>query len=286
MATEAPAEGVDPTVYQAAYDYFANFPSDKNVISAADLFTMMDAGDDMLILDIRRPEDYAAGHLKGAVNLSFFDMSIPEALNSLPDDRPIMVYCYTGQTASQVTALLNIAGRMTKNVQSGFENAITKEPGYEAYVDTEAAILPTGNFAPVDDAINEAINEYFLEKNEMAGTDYANYNVTVETVRGIVDEGLVDDYTILDIRQRDDYLAGHIDGAVNIPYGQGMEEALVELPVDKPLIIYCYSGQTSSQTLAVMRLMGYDAYSMSGGMGNTDAGTGWLGAGYPVEASE
>ncbi|MCL1854539.1 MAG: rhodanese-like domain-containing protein [Clostridia bacterium] len=270
----------DDTVYQAAFNYFRDFPSDRNVIAAADLFTMMDNGDEMLIVDIRRPDDYAAGHLIGAVNLSFFDMSIPENLDALPDDRPIMVYCYTGQTASQVTALVNIADKMAKNVQSGFNNAISKEEGFEKYIETADHMLPDAG-SPVDAVLLETITEYFAGKMALDGTPMANYNLSAETVKTIVDDQ-DDNYVILSIRRAEDYEAGHIAGAVNIPYGQGMEEALSQLPADKTIVVYCYSGQTSSQTTAVLRLMGYDAYSMSGGMGNADAGTGWLGQGYEV----
>ncbi|HML45567.1 MAG TPA: hypothetical protein PKE04_02305 [Clostridia bacterium] len=47
--------------------------------------------------------------------------------------------------------------------------------------------------------------------------------------------------------------------------------------------MYCYTGQTASQTLAILRLLGYDAYNLSGGMGK-EGGSGWLGAGCPVVA--
>ncbi|MEA5014805.1 MAG: rhodanese-like domain-containing protein [Candidatus Limiplasma sp.] len=279
LVTPALASDANP-VYDAAYDYFKNFPSDKNVIAAKDLFAMMENGDEMFILDIRRPDDYAAGHLIGAVNLSFFDMSIADNLEALPDDRPIMVYCYTGQTASQVTALLNIAGKMAKNVQSGFNNAISKEEGHEKYLEDQANAVPEAAYA-VDGAIKEALDEYFAAKMALDGTPMANFNISPENVKAIVDEK-DDNYYILSIRQAADYAAGHIPGAANIPYGQGMEEALSQLPEDKAIIVYCYSGQTSSQTTAVLRMMGFDAYSMSGGMGNADAGTGWLGQGYEV----
>ena len=68
---------------------------------------------------------------------------------------------------------------------------------------------------------------------------------------------------------------------MNIPFGKGMQEHFSEIPTDKPVVVYCYSGQTSSQTMAILRLLGYEAYSLSGGMGK-EGGAGWLGAGYSV----
>lgn len=251
-------------VGKLALEYFKELPSDNNVIKADKLFSLIKTGEDMFILDVRRPADYAKGHLKGAVNLSFFDMSIPEALEKLPDDKPVMIYCYTGQTASQVTVLLNIAGKMGKNIQSGFNNAIAKTEGHEALLDRTAAELPRETYA-VDADVKKAVTAYFEEKNALDGTPFANFNVTPKTVKAIVEEQN-DDYLILSVRRADDYAKGHVPTAANVPFGQGMEEGLAKLPRDKKIVVYCYTGQTSSQTMAVLRMMGYEAYSMSGGM--------------------
>lgn len=268
-------------VYDAAYNYFKNFPSDKNVIAPKDLFGMIDKGDEILILDIRRPEDYSKAHLKGAVNLSFFDMSIADNLEKLPDDRPIMVYCYTGQTSSQVTALLNIAGKTAKNVQSGYNNGISKAEGFsDAYTESQVNSLPAGSYA-VDPVIKDALTSYFAEKISKDGTGFANFNISPKDVKSIVDDKN-SDYLILSIRREEDYKSGHIPTASHIEYGQGMESELAKLPTDKKIAVYCYTGQTSSQATAVLRLMGYDAYSMSEGMGSAEAKTGWLGEGYEV----
>ncbi|SBW08384.1 conserved exported hypothetical protein [uncultured delta proteobacterium] len=275
-ATATARQAVSGNVEKLAYAYFKDFPSDNNVVKADKLFSMMQAGEDMVILDIRRPDDYGKNHLKGAVNLSFFDTSIPDALDKIPDDKPVMVYCYTGQTASQVTALLNISGKMAKNVQSGFNNAITKTEGHAALLEQTANPLPGGTY-PVDPGVKEVLTVYFRDKMALDGTPFANFNVTAKTVKSIVDEKN-DDYLILSVRRADDYAKGHIPTAVNIPFGQGMEEGLVKLPKDKKIVVYCYSGQTSSQTMAVLRMMGYEAYSMSGGMGA------WTKEGFEVVA--
>jgi rhodanese-related sulfurtransferase len=277
-AESQPAAEEADVVYQLAYQYFENFPSDRNVISSADLFALMDAEEDMFILDIRRPDDYNTSHLKGAVNLSFFTTDISDNLDKIPDDKPVMVYCYTGQTASQVTALLNVAGKMAKNVQSGFNNGISAAEGYEKYLETDANPLPDESY-PVDPAVQKALSDYFVEKQAQDGTAFVNFNLKPEDVKQIIDDQN-DDYYILSIRSAEDYAKGHIPTASHIAYGLGMQEELVKLPKDKKIVVYCYSGQTSSQTTAILRLLGYDAYSMSGGMGNAEKGTGWLGAGF------
>ena len=95
----------EDTVKEAAMAYFAEFPDDKHMIVVPDLFKKIDAGEDMFIIDIRRAEDYAQGHLKGAVNIPY-GPEVAEALDRIPDDTPVYVNCYTGQTSSQTVALL------------------------------------------------------------------------------------------------------------------------------------------------------------------------------------
>lgn len=65
---------------------------------------------DFFILDIRSSADYCKGHIAGAVNVPFASVAKPESLLLLPQDKPILVVCYTGHTASQTNAILNMLG--------------------------------------------------------------------------------------------------------------------------------------------------------------------------------
>lgn len=272
--TAAPAAESD-VVKTAALDYFKNFPDDKHMIVVKDLFAKIDAGEEMVIIDIRKPEDYAAGHLKGAYNVPY-GPAVAEALTRIPDDVPVYVNCYTGQTSSQTVALLNVAGKFATNIQGGWKNAISVEEGFEKYVDTTESVLPDETY-DVDPAIASAIADYY---KEATSNPIASFNFQVEALKELVDAES-EDYTILSIRQAADYDKGHIAGAINIPFGKGMQEQLAQLPADKPVVVYCYTGQTSSQTTAILRMMGYEAYSLQFGMGK-EGGAGWLGAGNSV----
>ena len=47
--------------------------------------------------------------------------------------------------------------------------------------------------------------------------------------------------------------------------------------------MYCYTGQTAGQATAALRLLGYDAVSLNGGMGTAaNAPSGWANKGFPV----
>lgn len=278
-ASPADPEPEEPTVdvlTEAAMRYFAEFPDDRHMISVADLFAKMDAGEDMLIIDVRQADAYAEGHLKGAVNVPY-GPAVAENLEKIPDDVMLYVNCYSGQTSSQVVALLAMAGKYATNITGGFNGGISKTEGYENYIETEVNELPDETY-PVDETIAAAIADYFQEATT---GNFSSFNISVDSLFELVDAES-EDYTILSIRRADDYEQGHIAGAINIPFGKGMQEQFSEIPTDKPVIVYCYSGQTASQTMPVLRMLGYEAYNLAGGMGNADAGTGWLGKGYPV----
>jgi len=75
-----------------------------------ELINDSDTTNDPYILSIRSAEHYALGHIPGAVNIPLSTLFTEDNLAKLPEDRRIVVYCYTGHTASQATALLNVNG--------------------------------------------------------------------------------------------------------------------------------------------------------------------------------
>jgi len=70
---------------------------------------------------------------------------------------------------------------------------------------------------------------------------------------------------ILDVRQQDEYDAGHVDKAVLIPLNV-LPDRYNELPKDRPIVVYCRSGARSARAVAFLRANGFaNAFSLSGG---------------------
>ncbi|MEJ2212361.1 MAG: rhodanese-like domain-containing protein, partial [Anaerolineae bacterium] len=65
---------------------------------------------DPYVISLRSAEDYARGHIPGAVNMSVKEMFSLDNLRTIPSGRDVVVVCYTGQTAGQATAALNLLG--------------------------------------------------------------------------------------------------------------------------------------------------------------------------------
>ena len=76
-------------------------------------------------------------------------------------------------------------------------------------------------------------------------------------------------YYIIDIRKHQDYVNGHISGAVNVTMPNVINHLnrKVAPSVYEKLVIVCYSGQSAAYTTSVLRLLGYsNAFSMKYGM--------------------
>lgn len=88
-----------------------------------------------------------------------------------------------------------------------------------------------------------------------------------------------EDAHIVDVREPDEYAAGHLPEAKNIPVAK-LAERIGELEKfkDKPLIVCCASGMRSNKACAELKKLGFEKlFNLTGGI---DA---WVGAGYPVK---
>ena len=69
---------------------------------------------------------------------------------------------------------------------------------------------------------------------------------------------------ILDVRDDDEFSAGHAEGAVNIPLNQ-LRSRLSELPQDQSLHVYCGVGQRAYYAVRLLLQHGFDARDICGG---------------------
>lgn len=80
---------------------------------------------------------------------------------------------------------------------------------------------------------------------------------------------------VLDVREPDEWAAGHIEGATLIPLGE-LAARSGELPSDQDIVVVCRSGNRSAQGRDILRDAGFaNVTSMAGGMND------WISAGQP-----
>ena len=79
---------------------------------------MIQSSPNLLIVDVRTPEEYAQGHLKGAVDIPLSDL--PFRIGVLDQKVPMLVYCRTGHRSAQASSILVTAGFIhVYNLQGG-----------------------------------------------------------------------------------------------------------------------------------------------------------------------
>jgi len=240
--------------------------------AAADLQAFLDK---YYMIDIRSAADFSTkGHIEGAKNVVFGDI-LTEAPNA--GAKPILVVCYTGQTACYATSLLRMYGyahaRALKWGMSGW-NEDTAGP-WNSKIGTNAAD-GHANWSYSTAPANLAFDAPTLTSFSVDGAE-----ILKERVEQVVADGFKTaaggdvlaspgNYFVNNYFSETDYLGfGHIANAYRIKEDLLLSTkgylALNSAPNAK-IASYCYTGQTSAVLTAWLRVLGYDAYSMTFGM--------------------
>jgi rhodanese-related sulfurtransferase len=64
----------------------------------------------MLILDVRTPSEFQAGHIKGAVNIDINSPDFNEKIQELEKSKTLLVYCHSGARSAKASKVLNEQG--------------------------------------------------------------------------------------------------------------------------------------------------------------------------------
>jgi rhodanese-related sulfurtransferase len=93
-------------------------------------FDKLRAGKDAVVLDVRRPSEFAQGHIEGAVNIDWYASDFDKRISALDKSKTYLVHCAGGvrsaKAAEKLTALK-------------FTNVVNLEGGFKAW---EAAGKP------------------------------------------------------------------------------------------------------------------------------------------------
>ncbi len=106
-------------------DWVAKAKAEIKKVSAAEVKAAIDKQEKAVILDVRDPEEYKAGHLPGAINISRGKLEFT-VWDRIPDkDAKIYVYCLTAARSALATKTLN---------DMGYKNAVLMDAHFEDWV--------------------------------------------------------------------------------------------------------------------------------------------------------
>jgi rhodanese-related sulfurtransferase len=91
-------------------------PMQISEISPEELQARLARGDQVVVVDLRQPWEYEAGHIPGAVSL--FIEEVPMRLAELPTDRDIVLQCWHGHTSLDVAAYVIQQGWSASRIAS------------------------------------------------------------------------------------------------------------------------------------------------------------------------
>lgn len=233
--------------------------------------TIANADPSYYLVDVRSDEHYAKHHIPGSIHVAYADSWRSNKIDFLPRDKKIVVIDYSGHTSSQVAALWSMMGLdaiAMKHGMAGWSkdkdviggSPLPCEPKNYA-VEKTSPVLQNHDF-PVLDTKASSFQELLSVRAEAA---------TGKPVVIQADEVLAKIKTtplfILDVRAPEHFAAGHIAGAINIPFRSLTEEAnLKKLPPTQQLVVVCYDGHAASQAVRILNQLGYDSVAMRDGM--------------------
>jgi rhodanese-related sulfurtransferase len=85
-----------------------------------------------VLLDVRTPEEFAAGHLPGAVNIDLAASDFRSRVESLDRSTPYGVYCRTGRRSAEAMGIM---------LAAGFERVFHLADGYVAWTDAGGEVV-------------------------------------------------------------------------------------------------------------------------------------------------
>lgn len=100
----------------------AEAPQKNDQITADNLENELKQKNAPLIVDVREPDEYASGHIAGALSIPL--RSVPDRLAEIPRDKPVVVYCRSGHRSGLALAFLE---------QQGYTNVTSLVGGIQSW---------------------------------------------------------------------------------------------------------------------------------------------------------
>lgn len=229
----------------------------------------------VLAIDIRSADDFADGHIADGDVVNLAASAVRDYIdgNDLSAYDEIHIVCYSGQTASWLTSLLQLAG---------YDNVYSMKFGMSAWHEDfdvwsgntsndKAALFVTTSTDKADEGDLPVLTTGYETGADIFEARFDAVLAEGFSTAAVTNAAVYDDlagYYIINYWPEAEYLdPGHIDGAIQYTPNTdlALDEALKTLPTNMPIAVYCYTGQNSARIAAYLRIMGYNAKSIKFG---------------------
>lgn len=176
--------------------------------------------EDYLVIDVRKAEEYNAGHLKHAINIPLEEIEARlDEINGYKD-KNVVLYCNSGNRSGKALDILKAKG-----------------------------------FNKLSNA--EGVKEFNYDLVKFG-------SINAEEFKKIANDPNV---LIIDVREKKDYDAGHMKGAINIPDGEPVDnyKDVLVANKDKTIVTHCYSGNRSAKLAQILSDKGYKVLNLLDG---------------------
>ncbi len=282
------------TLAEIYYEHgnFINSQQFPPIVKAQDV---LEHQNDWLIIDIRKPDAYQAGHINGAYNvpkdqvLDF--LTTKQKAAAYPK---VVIVCYSGQMASYVTGITRYAG---------FDNTYVMLYGMAGWNSQFSGILKNGFGDRYPEMVVKATDKAeapLLEHQETevhkGGIDLSKLPKLPHKLPSILikeraqallkqerpefllkaDEFFpalkknINSYYTICYLPKSKYYVAHIKGSQQFTPRKdlSLDARLTEVPAEKPVTIYCKTGHTGGNTTAYLNMLGYKAHNLMFGAGS------------------
>ncbi|EGD75703.1 beta-lactamase domain-containing protein [Salpingoeca rosetta] len=195
-------------------------------------------GDDVVILDTRNAGPFAAGHIKGALN-------IPLGLGG-----GVHLEYEDGNFAIWVGTLIAPKAKVLIIAEEGKGKEAIERLGRIGYAQQIIGNLKSGM-------------ETWIEAGEPVDKFDKITVESADTIRQLQAKG----YVIVDTRTSGEYscvVRGHVKGSINLPLAE-LPQSCSALDRDKKYVVYCLGGFRSAIAVSLLRQKGFDAVDFVGG---------------------
>lgn len=190
---------------------------------------MLNKTPSLQIVDVRPALEYAQGHIQGAQNVPSAAIQAAD----LPHDGPIVVYCSEGACPLSNDSAAALLAR-----------------GYQDVSVLEGGLIEWRQLG------------YPVEKTPPPAAPPPIKQRTAKQAASLISKGKL---LALDARPREEFAAGHLPGAVNIPL-ENLANGLVGLPKGRELLVYDRVSSRSKQAARQLVAAGLTVSELSGGV--------------------